>query len=178
MHLTAASRHVINDRLAEALRRVAVEEGHLRAITLLQETVEGGEHHGAGDFIGINEIQRLGHGDEHLVVHPLGDVVKAQPLRPGVLIALLHVLLAPQHGGNKTHAEGDLLRPGEHVVVAEDRGHTVEGSRDIGEIKTAIGAGRLFLVEDHRVALPLEPVLDVQLFEELAHVAVCTKEDV
>ena len=178
MHLTTPGRHVIDDRLTEPLGRVPIEEGHLRAVRLLQEAVQGGEHNGAGDLVGIDEIERLGHGDEHLIVHPLRDVVKPQPLRPGVLVALFHVLLAAQHGGHQAKAKGNLLRPGEHVVVAQDRRHTVQRGRNVGEVEATVGARGFLLVEDHRVALPLEPVFDVQLLEELAHVAVRTKEDV
>ena len=178
MHLAAAGGDVVDDRLAEALGRVAIEERHLGAVALLQEAIQGGEHHGAGDLIGIDEIKRLGHGDEHLIVHPLRNVVDLQPLGPGVFIALLHVTLAPQHRRHQAQSEGNLLRPGEHVVVAQNRGHTVEGRRDLRKVKTAVSAGRLLLIEDHRVALPLQPIFDVQLLEELAHVAVSTEKDV
>ena len=177
MHLAAMGLDVVNDRLAEPLGWVAIEEGHLRAIALLQEAVEGGEHHGAGDLIGIDEIQRLGHGDEHLVIHPLRDVVDAQPFRPGVPVALLHILLTPQDRRHQADAKGDLLGPGEQVVVAQDRRQAVKGSRDVGKLETAVGAWGFLLVEDHRVALPLQPVFDVQLLEELAHVAVRAKKD-
>ena len=174
----AALGDVVDDRLAEPLGWIAIEEGHLRAVALLQEAVEGGEHHRAGDLVGIDEIQRLGHGDEHLIIHPLGNVVQPQPFGPGILIAFLDVLLAAQHRRHQTDAEGDLLRPGEQVVVAEDRRHAVEGCGNIGEVEAAVGAGGLLLVEDHRVTLPLQPVLDVQLLEQLAHVAIRPEKDV
>lgn len=32
----------------------------------LQEPVEGGEHDGHGELVGVDEGQGLGHGDEHL----------------------------------------------------------------------------------------------------------------
>ena len=104
--------------------------------------------------------------------------MQPQPFGPGVLITFLHVRLPPQHRRHQAEAKGDLLRPGEHVVVAENRRHAVEGSGDVGEIKTAVGAGVVLLVEDHRVAFPLQPVFDVQLGEQAAHVAIGAEEDV
>ena len=177
MHFAASRDHIVHDRLAEALGRIAIEEGHLRAVALLQEAVESGENHRAGDLIGINEVQRLGHGDEHLIVDAIRDVVQLQPFTPGILIAFLHVALAAQHRRHQTQTKGNLLGPGEHVVVAQNRRHTVEGGGDVGKVEAAVGARRLLLVEDHRVALPLQPVFDVQLLEQLAHVAVGAEEN-
>ena len=169
---------MLDHRLAEALRRCTIQERHLGAVLLLQEAVQGREHHGGGDLIGIDEIQRLAHRQEHFIVHPFGDVVDPQPLGPGVFVALLDIPLTPEHGGDQSQAEADLLRPGEHVVVAQNRGHTIHRCRQIGEIKAAVGAWFVLLVEDHRMALPLQPVFDVQLFEQLQHVRVGPEEDV
>ena len=178
MHLTAFGFDVLHHRLTEPLGRVAIKERHLRAVLFLQEAVQGGQHHGAGDLIGVDEVQRLAHGKEHLIVHPLRDVVELEPLGPGVLVALLHVALAAQHRRHQAQAKADLFGPAEHVVVAQDGRHAIDRGGQVREIKTAVGARDLLLVEDHRVALPLQPLLDIQLLEELEHVRVSPEKDV
>ena len=62
VHFPAMGPHVIDNRLTEPLRRIAIEEGHLRSIGFLEEPVQGRQHHGAGNFIGVNEIEGLAHG--------------------------------------------------------------------------------------------------------------------
>jgi hypothetical protein len=52
------------------------------------------------------------------------------------------------------------------------------GAGKVWEVEAAIGSRLFRLVEDHRVAFPLQPVLDVQLFEQLQHVWVSPKKDV
>ena len=178
MHFAAFGLDVLNHGLAETLRRIAIEEGHFRAVLLLQEAIQCRQQNGAGNLIGINEVQRLAHGDEHLIVDPLWDVVEPEPFGPGVLIALLHITLAAQHRGHQTQTKADLFWPAEHVVVAQDGCHTIDRCWQIREIKAAVGARDIFLVEDHRVAFPLQPLLDVQLLEELQHVRVGPEKDV
>jgi hypothetical protein len=58
--------------------------------------------------IGIDEVEGLAHRQEHLVVHPLRDVVQAEPLGPGVLVAFLDIGLTAQHGGHQAQAKGNL----------------------------------------------------------------------
>lgn len=42
----------------------------------LEEPVEGNEYAHHGQVLGVDEVQRLGHGDEHLVVHPLRHTLR------------------------------------------------------------------------------------------------------
>ena len=104
--------------------------------------------------------------------------MQPQPLGPGILIAFFYILLAAQNCRHQAHAEGNLLGPGEQVVVAENGRQTIEGGGDVGEVKAAVGAWRLHLVENHRVAFPLQTVFDIQLLKQLAHVAVSAEKDV
>ena len=100
-----------------------------------------------------------------------------QPLGPGILVALFDIALTPEHRRHKAQAEADFLRPAQHVVVSQDRCHTIHRGWQIREIKAAVSAWFLLLIEDHRVALPLQPVFDVQLFEDLKHVRVGPEKD-
>ena len=103
--------------------------------------------------------------------------MQLQPFTPGILITFLHILLAAQHSRHQAQAEGNLLGPGEHVIVAQNRYHPIEGGWQIRKVKTAVGARGFLLVKDHRVGFPLKTILNVQLLEQLAHVAIGAKEN-
>ena len=52
--------------------------------THLEEAVECDEHADHGQLIGINEVEGLGHGNEHLVIHAGGHTLQGRSGgRPG-----------------------------------------------------------------------------------------------
>lgn len=83
--------------------------------TCLEEAVEGCEHDGHGQVLGVDEGQRLCHGDEHLLVHAVRDALLLHPLGHGDVVLLLDVLLATQDGWDESDGKLDLLGPREHL---------------------------------------------------------------
>mmetsp|Transcript_6540 Transcript_6540/g.24293 ORF Transcript_6540/g.24293 Transcript_6540/m.24293 type:complete len:470 (-) Transcript_6540:416-1825(-) len=178
-HLPAPRLHVLTQRLAQAVGLVAVQEGHLRAVRLVDEAVHRGEHHRHAQLVRVDEVQRLGHRDENLVVHPVGHVVLLHPLAHRQLVLRVDVVLPRHQHGQQRQPEAQLLRPREHLVVVGDRPHPVPGRwqprREVEARKLARGVGHR---EDHGVLLPLQAVLDVELREQVHHVRVRPEEDV
>ena len=104
--------------------------------------------------------------------------MKLQPFCPGIFITILHIALTPQHGRHQPQAKGNLLRPGEQIIITEDGRKAIEWCRYIWKIEPAIGTRLLPLIKNHRMRLPLQSIFDVQLLDQLAHVAIGAKENV
>lgn len=79
----------------------------------LQKAVESRQHHGHGQVVRVDEVQRLGHGNEDFVVHAVRYPLLFHPFRDGKRIALFNILLAEQNGRDKPDAKLDLLRTGD-----------------------------------------------------------------
>ena len=128
--------------------------------------------------MGVNEVERLGHGDEYFFFDSGGDVLLFEPVGKRVFVHCFDIVLTLKHGRNQTYTEADFFGPGEHIVVAQDGCDAVEGGGKVGKVKAGIGSGGFRLIENHRVFFPLQPVFDVKFFEELEHIRVCAEEDV
>lgn len=169
----------VQDRLAEPLRGHPVQKRHLGPVALLQKPVQGNEHALHAQLLGVDEVERLGHRDEDLVVDPGRDALLPHPLRDGLVVLGLDVGLPPDDGGEQADRELDLLGPGEHLVVAQDRDDAVERrGQPLGEVEPRERPGDVPRGEDHRVLLPLQPVLDSQLLEQVLDVGIGPEEDV
>ena len=80
-HLAAAALDVRLHRGAEPLWLVAVEEGRLRAVGLVDEAVHRREHDGHRQLVRVDKVERLAHRDEDLVVDALGHPIPIQRTR-------------------------------------------------------------------------------------------------
>lgn len=130
-------------------------------------------------LVWVDKVERLAHGDEHLVVDPVGHALLAHPLRHAQPVLRLHVRLPPHDGGQQPDGELDLFGPGQHLVVAQDGDDAVEGGgQPLREVESRKRARHVARREDHAVLLPLQPVLDAQLPKQVLHVGVGAKEDV
>mmetsp|Transcript_19602 Transcript_19602/g.52893 ORF Transcript_19602/g.52893 Transcript_19602/m.52893 type:complete len:205 (+) Transcript_19602:1089-1703(+) len=119
-HLAAPCLDVLLHGLAEAVRLVAVEEGHLQAVVLVEEAVHGGEHDCHGQLVRIDEVKGLGHGDEDLLVDALGHAVLAHEVSDGELVLRVDELLSLDEHGDERRGCLDLLPEREHLLVAQD----------------------------------------------------------
>ena len=128
--------------------------------------------------MGIDEVERLGHGDEYFFFDSGGDILLFQPVGKGVFVHFFDVFLALKYRRNQTDAETDFFGPSEHIVVSEDSHKAIQRSRNVGKIKPRIGSGSFWLIENHGMFFPLQPIFNVKFFEELEHIRICTKEDV
>lgn len=79
----------------------------------LEETVESSQHNGHGQVFRVDEVEGLGHGDEHLVVHTVRNPLLFHPLGDRERIAFFNVFLAEQNGWQEPDAKLDLLRTSE-----------------------------------------------------------------
>mmetsp|Transcript_3894 Transcript_3894/g.11286 ORF Transcript_3894/g.11286 Transcript_3894/m.11286 type:complete len:214 (+) Transcript_3894:1406-2047(+) len=145
-------------------------------MALLQEAVEGDEHAHHGQLVRIAEVQRLRHGNEHLIIHAPRHPLLLHPLLHCEVILALHVILPPNDGREQTNRELDLLLPSQHLVVPEDGNDAIEGRRQVREVKPRELSGGVGHGEDHRVLLPLQPVLDAQLPEHVHHIGIGPEE--
>mmetsp|Transcript_15341 Transcript_15341/g.46134 ORF Transcript_15341/g.46134 Transcript_15341/m.46134 type:complete len:268 (-) Transcript_15341:321-1124(-) len=137
------------------------------------------EHDGHGQLIRVDEVQRLGHGDEHLRVDALGHVVLAHELEAAELILGVDEALALDEHGQQRRRAAELLGERKHLLVHEDGKAEVKRRRDAGhEVEGRELARELLHREDHLVDLPLQAVVDVELAEEVHHVRVGPEEDV
>ena len=102
--------------------------------------------------------------------------MQPQPLTPGILITLLNVTLSPQHGRNKAQTEGNLFGPGQHVVIAKNGSHPIQGSRQVRKIKPTVGSRHFTLIKDHGMGFPLQSIFDIQLLKEAPHITICAKK--
>ena len=102
--------------------------------------------------------------------------MQPQPIAPRIFITRLNVSLSPQHGRNKAQAEGNLFGPGQHVVIAKNGSHPIQGSRQVWKIKPTVGSGHFPLVKDHGMGFPLQSILDIQLIKEASHIAISAKK--
>eukprot|EP00966_Prymnesium_polylepis_P291692 6736977-Prymnesium_polylepis.1 len=72
-----------------------------------------------------------------------------------------------------------LLLDGQHFRVHQDRRRHVERcGHALRELERGELAGQVLHSEGHAVRLPLQPVLDVELLEEIHHVRIRAEEDV
>mmetsp|Transcript_12107 Transcript_12107/g.35977 ORF Transcript_12107/g.35977 Transcript_12107/m.35977 type:complete len:531 (+) Transcript_12107:270-1862(+) len=179
LDLAAPGLDVLLHGSAEAVGLVAVQEGHLQAIGLVQETVHRRQHHRHGELVRIDEVEGLGHGDEHLIVDAVRHAILLHELTDGQVILLVDEILALHQHREKRGGSLKLLRHREHLLVQKNGQGEVQGSRDaLEEIERGELAGQLLHSEDHLVALPLQAVLNVELREEVHHVGVGAEEDV
>jgi len=69
--------------------------------------------------------------------------MSTQPLRPGVFVHLLNVLLPLNHRWNQTDAEANFLRPSQHIVVPQNRQDAINRCRQIRKVKAAVSTRRV-----------------------------------
>mmetsp|Transcript_60932 Transcript_60932/g.157092 ORF Transcript_60932/g.157092 Transcript_60932/m.157092 type:complete len:521 (+) Transcript_60932:400-1962(+) len=171
--------NVLLHRRTEAVRLVAVEERHLQAVRLVQEAIHRSEHHSHGELVRIDEVERLGHGNEDLFIDAVRHAILLHELKYRHVVLLVNELLALHEHGQQRRGGLQLLRHREHLLVQQDRQGEVEGRRHaLQEVERGELTRELLHGEDHLVALPLQTVLDVELGEEVHHVRVGTEEDV
>mmetsp|Transcript_55422 Transcript_55422/g.80978 ORF Transcript_55422/g.80978 Transcript_55422/m.80978 type:complete len:524 (-) Transcript_55422:216-1787(-) len=162
----------------EPVGLVAVQEGHLQAVVLVQEAVHGGEHHGHGQLVWVDEVQGLGHGDEHLLVNPLGHAVLTHEVQHAELVLGVNEILAFNEHGQKRGGCLQLFAQCEHFLVHEDGQAKVEGGRNPRDkVKGGELSRKLLHGKNHLVNLPLKAVMDAQFREEVHHVGIGTEED-
>ena len=75
VHLATSGADVLHHWFAQPFGRITVQKSHLGAIAFLEKAIKRSEDNSAGNFFGIDKIQRLTHRQEHFVVHPIRDVV-------------------------------------------------------------------------------------------------------
>lgn len=75
----------------------------------LEETVERGQYNRHGQILRVDEVEGLGHRDEHLVVHTVRNPLFFHPLGDGERITLFNVLLAEQNSWQEPDAKLDLF---------------------------------------------------------------------
>ena len=61
--------------LVDPIGLVPVQKGHLKAVVLVKELIHGCELDCHGQLVRIDEVERLGHDNKHLLVDPLGYAV-------------------------------------------------------------------------------------------------------
>ena len=108
---------MINHRGAEPIRLVAVEERHLEPVRFVEEAVHGGQHHGHGELIRVDEVQGFGHGDEDLVVDAVGHSVLSHKVQHGEFVLVVDEILALDEHGDERRRGLELLAEGEHLLV-------------------------------------------------------------
>mmetsp|Transcript_12821 Transcript_12821/g.36773 ORF Transcript_12821/g.36773 Transcript_12821/m.36773 type:complete len:312 (+) Transcript_12821:2452-3387(+) len=145
---------------------------------LLQEPVQGNQHANHAQIIRVDKVQRLGHGNEHLVVHTRRHPLLLHPLGHRQVILRLHVALPEDDRRKQPDRKLNLLRPRQHLVVRQNRHHPVQRRRDVREIKPRKLPRRVRHREDHRMRLPLQAILDPKLLEHVHHVRIRPEEDV
>lgn len=79
----------------------------------LEETVERGQYDGHGQILRVDEVEGLGHCNEHLVVYTVRNPLLLHPLGDRERITLFNVLLAEQNSWQEPDAELDLFRTSE-----------------------------------------------------------------
>mmetsp|Transcript_48507 Transcript_48507/g.90907 ORF Transcript_48507/g.90907 Transcript_48507/m.90907 type:complete len:361 (+) Transcript_48507:550-1632(+) len=178
-HLAATRLNVLLQRLTESVRLVAVQECHLQAVRLVEETVHGCEDNSHGELLRVDEVQGLGHGDEDLCVNPVRHAILLHEVEDGKFVLEVNELLAFHEHREQSRGGLQLLRQRQHLLIKQDGQAEVEGSWNaLQEIKGGELSRQLLHGKDHLMALPLQAVLDVQLFEEVHHVGVSAEEDV
>lgn len=76
----------------------------------LEETVESGQYNGHGQVLRVDEVEGLGHRNEHLVIHTVRNPLLFHPFGDSERIALFNVLLAEQNSWQEPDAKLDLFR--------------------------------------------------------------------
>ena len=179
LDVAAARLDVVHHRRAQTVGLVPVQERHLQTVRLVQEPVHRGQHDRHGELIRVDEVERLGHGDEHLVVDSIRHAVLAHEVQDAELVLLVDEVLALDEHGDQRRRGLELLAEGQHLLVEQNREAEVERRGDaLDEVERRELAGELLHGEDHLVHLPLQTVLDVELGEQVHHVRVRAEEDV
>mmetsp|Transcript_17306 Transcript_17306/g.41021 ORF Transcript_17306/g.41021 Transcript_17306/m.41021 type:complete len:329 (-) Transcript_17306:76-1062(-) len=176
--LSASLLNVLLHRLAETIGLVAIKEGHLQTVRLVEEAVHGGKDDRHGKLIGINEVEGLGHGNKNLLVDALRHAKLPHEVSDGELVLSINKVLPLDEHGNERRSGLDLLAEGKHLLVHENGQTEVEGSRNSGdEVEGGELSGKLLHGKDHLVDLPLETIMDTELSKNIHHVRVGTEED-
>mmetsp|Transcript_20111 Transcript_20111/g.57646 ORF Transcript_20111/g.57646 Transcript_20111/m.57646 type:complete len:624 (+) Transcript_20111:184-2055(+) len=178
-HLAATCLDVPLEGLAQPLGLPTVNEGHLQPVVLVEETVHRGEHHRHRELVGVDEVERLCHRNEDLLVDPLRHSVLAHEVEHGELVLRVDEILPLDQHRQQRWRRLHLLAQREHLLVEQDGQPEVEWRRDPGQkVKRGELARQLLHRKDHLVDLPLEPVVDAKLGEKAHHVWVRAEKDV
>mmetsp|Transcript_11931 Transcript_11931/g.38087 ORF Transcript_11931/g.38087 Transcript_11931/m.38087 type:complete len:317 (-) Transcript_11931:64-1014(-) len=178
-HLAAAGDDVVHHRRAEALRLAAVEECGLRAVRLVDEAIHRGEHHRHRHAVRVHEVEGLCHRDEDLLVDRLRHAVLVHKLLDAQLVLRVDERLALEQHRQQAGHHPHLVEEREHLCVAQDgRRHVERRGHTVWEVERGKFAGQLRHGKRHAVRLPLQPVLDAELLEEVHHIWVRAKKDV
>mmetsp|Transcript_30765 Transcript_30765/g.52633 ORF Transcript_30765/g.52633 Transcript_30765/m.52633 type:complete len:420 (+) Transcript_30765:455-1714(+) len=151
---------------ADAVGLVAVEEGHLQAVVLVEKPVHRGEHDGHRELVRVDKVERFSHRDEDLVVDPLGHAVLAHKLEDRELILPVDEVLPLQEHRQQSGDHLQLLLDREHLRVAQDRQRHVERRGDaVSKLEGGELTGQILHGKGHAMRLPLQTVLDIELGE-------------
>ena len=96
-------------------------------MALLEKTVEGDEDTDHRQIVGIDEVQRLCHGDEHLIVDALRNTLLRHPLLDCEVVLRLHVRLPKHDGRQQPKRKANLLWPCQHLIIPAMGGHQKGG---------------------------------------------------
>eukprot|EP00968_Pinguiococcus_pyrenoidosus_P005478 scaffold357_cov239-Pinguiococcus_pyrenoidosus.AAC.5 len=153
-HLSAPRFNVLLHRLTDSLRLVAVKEGHLQSVVFVEEAVHGREDHRHAEFIGVDEVQGLGHRDEDLFIDALGHPILAHEVQHAELVLLVDEVLAAHQHRQERRRSLELLLQRQHLLVHQDGQAKVEGRRNArNEVKGRELSRQLLHREDHLVHL-------------------------
>mmetsp|Transcript_46288 Transcript_46288/g.90372 ORF Transcript_46288/g.90372 Transcript_46288/m.90372 type:complete len:599 (+) Transcript_46288:263-2059(+) len=178
-HGAPAGGDVLHQGLAEALGLVPVQKGRLRPVRLVDEAVHGRQNHAHAQLVGIGEVERLAHGHEDLLVDPLRHAVLLHKLHHAEFVLGVDEGLPLQQHRQEAGHHPQLLLQGEHLRVRQNRrGHVERRGHARRKLEGREPPRQLLHRERHAVLLPLQPLLDLQLLEQVHHVGVRAEEDV
>mmetsp|Transcript_5017 Transcript_5017/g.19290 ORF Transcript_5017/g.19290 Transcript_5017/m.19290 type:complete len:470 (+) Transcript_5017:1112-2521(+) len=141
---------------AQSIGLVTVQECHLQSVRFVQESVHRRQHDGHRKLIRVNEIQSLGHGNEHLLIDALGHTILAHEVLHAEFVLLVDEVLPFNQHGQQRRRRLQLFRQTQHFLIHENRQTKVERRRDpLNEIERRELSRKLLHGEDHLVHLPL-----------------------
>ena len=164
-NLSASLLNVLLHGLAETIGLVAIEEGHLQTVRLVEEAIHGSKDDRHGKLIGIDEIESLGHSNKDLLVNALWHAILAHEVGNGELVLSIDEVLSLDEHGNEWRSGLELLAEGKHLLVHENSKAKVKGGRNSrDEVEGGELSGKLLHGEDHLMDLPLETIMDAELW--------------
>mmetsp|Transcript_3960 Transcript_3960/g.4091 ORF Transcript_3960/g.4091 Transcript_3960/m.4091 type:complete len:201 (+) Transcript_3960:375-977(+) len=109
--------HIILHRRTNTIRLIPIQKRHLQPITLVQKPIHRGQYHRHAQFIRIDKIQRLGHGNKNLLINPLGHAILPHKFRNAQFILLVNETLPLNQHGDQRRSRLDFLGQREHLLI-------------------------------------------------------------